>query len=398
MTDSEYRSFFPAHARQAASVLYDAGYEAYFVGGCVRDFFMGHAPKDFDLTTNASSDDLLRCFAEAGMSAYLKGGACGTVGVKGPGEEIEITPYRTETGYDDHRHPSQVRFVTSLSEDLSRRDFTVNSLAVGYDAGTLRVVDEFGGVEDIRRKTLRCVGRAADRFEEDALRMLRAVRFAAVLGFTVAPEVRSAIAEKTALLDYISGERKSAELHKLLESAAPERILTEFSGFLSYILGPIEPQGVDLVTGGFCGRFFYMTRRFSDGAFDKAVQPLKLSGEELSRLYGYRRVYHGCHGRDEVAAGDLPSLCAEFGYFLKDYLSLSGSRCADGLFSDPAIPKTVSELAVNGEDMKQAGLAGKQIGETLKGLLLSCLRGEIKNTREDLTEEMNRRLSQGGVQ
>ncbi len=390
MNENEYRAYFPSRARAAIGVLNRAGFDAYFVGGCVRDFYMNRTPHDFDITTNAKSEDILRCFEREGLRAYPKGGACGTVGVGRADEEIEITPYRTENGYYDHRHPQNVTFVDDIADDLSRRDFTANALAAGYDrSGAFRMIDLFGGKRDIEEKCLRCVGDARVRFEEDALRMLRAVRFAATLSFSVADETKKALREKTPLLSYISGERKSAELRKLLCAEECERVVTEFSDFLASFLGELKPYCLDAVKPDFALRLFYLTRDRADepsGAkpFSRDIAALKLSGDELSTLLRLRSIYeeNGCAG--EIPPERLAHFIAAYGYFMKSYFAVFPSKGGAALLADETLPKTLSELSVGGKDLGALGFSGKEIGNTLHALLYRCLAGECKNVREEL--------------
>lgn len=387
MNFREYHAFFPPYAREAVEALCENGFDAYLVGGCVRDFYMGRSPHDFDITTDATSDEIIACFQKKDKRACLIGGACGTVGVGDArkGEEIEITPYRTESGYYDHRHPETVTFVKDISEDLSRRDFTVNSLAVGFDrSGKFGVIDLFGGIRDIENRVLRCVGDAEKRFDEDALRMLRAVRFAATLNFTVADETKSALTEKTPLLSYVSGERKSTELRKLLCAEAPERVVRAFRPFLSSFLGEIEPNGLDGVSASFCERLFYLTRGQSERDFSNGVLPLKLSGDELSTLQRLRGIDCQNNRRGTIASADLARYLADYGYFTARYFAVFPSPRGTALLNDRALPKTLAELSVGGNELRARGFSGKEIGEALHTLLYECLNGTCKNTSEEL--------------
>ena len=388
MNENDYRRFFPSRAQNAAAVLNRAGFDAYFVGGCVRDFYMNREPNDFDLTTNAQSADILHCFEKQGVYAYLKGGACGTVGVGKAADEIEITPYRTENGYYDHRHPSKVTFADNIADDLSRRDFTVNSLAVGFDRnGVFRVMDLFGGRDDIEKKRLRCVGDAAVRFEEDALRMLRAVRFAATLCFSVEDKTKAALYEKTPLLSYISGERKSAELQKLLCAEKCETVVRDFSDFLSSFLGKIEPSGLDERKPDFGERLFYLLRNQTEADFSSHIAALKLSGNAFSDLSRFHAVYRESGRTGEILPDEIPRFLAKYGYFMRRYFSVFPSKKGEEALENPALPKTVSELSIGGKDLFALGFSGKQLGDALQALLYSCLAGECQNTREVLLKK-----------
>lgn len=195
--------------------LEENGFEAYAVGGCVRDSCLGRTPNDWDITTSASPQDVMRLFrhtVETGVEH-------GTVTVLMGKEAYEVTTYRIDGAYEDARHPSGVTFTTELREDLRRRDFTVNAMAYNDKNG---LVDLFGGEEDLRRKVIRCVGDPMERFGEDALRIMRAVRFGAQLGFSIDPDTEKAIRAFAPSLHRISAERIHAELEKLLLSDRPQ--------------------------------------------------------------------------------------------------------------------------------------------------------------------------------
>lgn len=204
----------PEKAERILKVLHDNGYEAYVVGGCVRDSVLGRTPGDWDITTSASPEQVKLLFPKTIDTGIQHG----TVTVMDGKEGFEVTTYRIDGVYEDCRHPKEVTFTNSLYEDLRRRDFTINAMAYAPGIG---LVDEFGGMEDLKNKVIRCVGDARERFSEDALRMLRAVRFAAQLGFSLADDVKTAIREMADALDYVSAERIQTELVKLLMSPRP---------------------------------------------------------------------------------------------------------------------------------------------------------------------------------
>ena len=186
---AEYKKLYieiPEKAEQILQVLHENGYEAYVVGGCVRDSILRRQPEDWDVTTSASPQQVKSLFPRTVDTGIEHG----TVTVLMEGETFEVTTYRIDGVYEDCRHPKQVTFTGNLREDLKRRDFTINAMAYSRESG---LVDEFGGLEDLGKRVIRCVGNPADRFSEDALRMLRAVRFAAQLGFSVddVPDRRS---------------------------------------------------------------------------------------------------------------------------------------------------------------------------------------------------------------
>ncbi len=208
-----------------------AGYEAYAVGGCVRDSILGREPGDWDITTSATPMEMKALFPRT----IDTGIAHGTVTVMLGREGFEVTTYRIDGKYEDARHPKEVTFTPNLLEDLKRRDFTINAMAYNDKNG---LVDAFDGIGDLNRKVIRCVGDAEKRFTEDALRMMRAVRFAAQLGFSIDPDTKQAICTLSPSLAYISAERIQTELVKLLVSAHPEEMRTLYETGLTKIMLP----------------------------------------------------------------------------------------------------------------------------------------------------------------
>ena len=224
-----------------------AGYEAYLVGGCVRDFVMGKPPKDFDVTTNAMPDEIHGIFErENDIEVIDTGIKHGTVTVIKNGIPIEVTTYRTETKYSDGRHPDEVHFTRSLEEDLARRDFTMNAIA--YSPTTSKsprlgdFVDPFNGQADIENGIIRCVGNPRERLSEDALRIMRALRFASELDFEIEGETSKALHEMKDRLELISKERIQKELEGLLCGIGVERVLREYADIIEVIIPEISPM------------------------------------------------------------------------------------------------------------------------------------------------------------
>lgn len=216
--------------------LTDRGYEAYAVGGCVRDTLLGRTPGDWDICTSAMPEETEACFFD--LRVIETGLKHGTVTVLLEGEQYEITTFRRDGAYADHRRPEQVDFVRDLREDLSRRDFTVNAMAVGADGA---IIDLFEGRADLGKKLLRCVGDPDRRFQEDALRILRGLRFASQLGFSVEERTARAMEENKELLSCVSGERIYAELTKLLTGTYAPAVLEEYGTVLLPVLPEIGP-------------------------------------------------------------------------------------------------------------------------------------------------------------
>lgn len=213
------------------------GYEAFVVGGCVRDMLMGITPHDYDITTSATPDEVKRIFEN--HPVIETGLKHGTVTVMVNGEPYEVTTYRIESTYSDSRHPDGVTFTRSLTEDLARRDFTVNAIAYNPDVG---IVDPFDGQQDIKKKILRCVGIPHERFSEDALRILRLLRFASMLGFKIEAETANAAFCLKDKLVHVSAERIQVELCKLLCGKGAGKILIEYCEILFEVIPELLPM------------------------------------------------------------------------------------------------------------------------------------------------------------
>ena len=254
----------PQEVKNIIEKLQERGFEAYIVGGCVRDLLLGREPKDWDITTNAKPEEIQKIFSDSFYENKF-----GTVGVKIPpnpplkkGGEIkvvEVTTFRAEAKYSDKRHPDEIKFVEKLDDDLKRRDFTINALALKLPITNdqlpiksqktkikkteeYEIVDLFEGQKDLENKIIRAVGNAGERFGEDALRMLRAVRFACELDFTIEPETFKAIQKNSSWLEAIAKERIKDEFEKIIMSEAPDKgveLLRE-TGLLKYIIPELE--------------------------------------------------------------------------------------------------------------------------------------------------------------
>ena len=221
----------PEKVRQIIETLQSQGYEAYAVGGCVRDSLLGRVPGDWDITTSALPEQTKALFERT----FDTGIEHGTITVLLDKEGFEVTTYRIDGKYEDSRHPKEVTFTRSLSEDLLRRDFTINAMAYNEESG---IVDLFGGMEDLENKIIRCVGDAQARFGEDALRIMRAVRFSAQLGFEIEEGTKDAIRLLAPNLCQISAERIQVELIKLLVSPHPEQIRLAYELGITKVILP----------------------------------------------------------------------------------------------------------------------------------------------------------------
>jgi len=221
----------PEKVKKIISTLAAAGYEAYAVGGCVRDALLGREPADWDITTSASPMEVKMLFPRTIDTGIHHGTVTVMIGRDG----FEVTTYRVDGEYEDCRHPKEVQFTKSLIEDLKRRDFTINAMAYNEEQG---LVDEFDGMGDLRRGIIRCVGNARERFTEDALRMLRAVRFSAQLDFMLEERTKAEIGKLCGRIQRVSAERIQAELVKLLVSSHPEKIRDVWETGITRIILP----------------------------------------------------------------------------------------------------------------------------------------------------------------
>lgn len=215
--------FIPQFVRTALDRLNECGYEGYIVGGCVRDSLLGKKPHDYDVCTNCTPDKMLEVFAN--FRTIETGLKHGTLTVLIEGEPVEITCYRSDGEYIGHRKPAQVTFESSLEEDLKRRDFTVNAMAYSPKEG---LIDLYGGQGDLEKGIIKCVGEPEKRFDEDALRILRGLRFSSCLGFEIEEKTSKAILEQRELLKSISAERIASELKKLLCGKGARKILLDY--------------------------------------------------------------------------------------------------------------------------------------------------------------------------
>lgn len=229
---------FTENGKKIISVLSAAGYKAYFVGGCVRDFFMRRPFNDIDIASSSTPIETETALSAAGIRCIKTGIKHGTVTAIINGESFEITTFRSDGEYKDNRHPENVSFVTDVKTDLARRDFTVNAMAYNENDG---LVDVFGGIDDINNKIIRCVGNPDKRFNEDALRIIRALRFSSVLGFEIEENTQKSIFKNKDLLKNIAAERIFVELKKLLCGDNAESVLLKYKEVIAVVVPELAP-------------------------------------------------------------------------------------------------------------------------------------------------------------
>ena len=431
----------PKNVDTAINLLQSAGFEAYAVGGCVRDSLLGKTPNDWDITTSAKPEDMKSVFIN--FHCIDTGIKHGTVTVVIDGEPLEITTFRLDGEYEDNRHPKSVTFTSNLGADLGRRDFTVNAMAYSKMTGT---VDLFGGQNDLKNKIIRCVGDPDRRFNEDALRILRALRFASALDFEIEEKTAQRLLKNRALLGNISEERIAKELLKLVCGKGAKRILTDFAPVLFEILPELQPMYKNSHDNPHHCYDIYEhtliavesidpepTLRFAMLLHDCGKPAVKKFDENgVAHFYGHQRISAEISAqilarlkvsnkfRDEILflvsnhdrwelyenTEKMPRYLSKFG--LDGVLKLLKVMRADVLAQSPeyryrldqiadaeeiaknlAAQKpclSLSELQINGRTLMDIGIPqGRKLGAVLAQLLDEVIDGVTKNTQEALT-------------
>jgi len=431
----------PKNVDTAINLLQSAGFEAYAVGGCVRDSLLGKTPNDWDITTSAKPEDMKSVFAD--FHCIDTGIKHGTVTVVIDGEPLEITTFRLDGEYEDNRHPKSVTFTSNLGADLGRRDFTVNAMAYSKKTGT---VDLFGGQNDLKNGIIRCVGDPDRRFNEDALRILRALRFASALDFEIEEKTAQSLLKNRALLGNISEERIAKELLKLVCGKGAKRILTDFAPVLFEILPELQPMYKNSHDNPHHCYDIYEhtliavesidpepTLRFAMLLHDCGKPAVKKFDENgVAHFYGHQRISAEISAqilarlkvsnkfRDEILflvsnhdrwelyenTEKMPRYLSKFG--LDGVLNLLKVMRADVLAQSPkyryrldqiadaeeiaknlAAQKpclSLSELQINGRTLMDIGIPqGRKLGAVLAQLLDEVIDGVTKNTQEALT-------------
>lgn len=374
--------FISENVAQIIKEITDKGFLAYAVGGCVRDTLLGRTPTDWDIASSALPEEIMRIFPDSEPSGI----SYGTVTVTLGGERYEITTFRKDGEYLSGRKPENVTFVKNIYDDLVRRDFTVNAIAAGLDG---EIIDPFGGCADLKKGVIRCVGDPQRRFSEDALRMFRAVRFAARLGFSIDPDTEEGIRACAHGARLLSGERISEELIKIISSPRPEyvNILTEF-GLLAHILPKVCPDAsrLSLIEN-------------PENRLTAYVIQMELQGVQGEGLMDILRLPHTVRKKYRTAASILasPSMPPlelvirhgeESAQLMCDiYAALNRTEdsraLADLLKSHSYVP--VKELKLSGDTLKGLGFSGTDIGEALIRLAAAVSRGETSNEESALT-------------
>lgn len=428
-----------------------AGFQAYAVGGCVRDSLLGTVPGDWDICTSALPEETEACFSD--LRVVETGLKHGTVTVIFQGVPYEITTFRSDGNYLDHRRPQQVNFVRTLKEDLLRRDFTINAMAVGLDE---EIQDPFGGRQDLTDGIIRCVGDPDTRFTEDALRILRGLRFASRLGFSIAPETAAAMERNKNLLSYVSGERIYKELTGILIGTYAQPVLEQYGGVLAAVLPEIQPSMGFLQRNPFHNRdvwqhtlealgksrpdpivrwalllhdlgkpdCFTLDDRGIGHFYGHPQRSMELAEQILDRFHGDKKTrdticllvrdhdreapatiknarrWIARYGRDNVrlllevkrcdclAHVDTPKTRARYNNLMEMTRLIRECLETERCFS-------VRDLPVKGGDVMALGVpAGPQVGRILEGLLDDVLDGACPPEREALLERMKQLINE----
>lgn len=410
MSDLYYKKNIKIKLPEAVSFilnsLRNSGFDAYAVGGCVRDSILGLAPTDWDITTSAKPLETKALFKRTIDTGIQHG----TVTIMIKDEGFEVTTYRVDGEYIDGRHPKNILFTSSLIEDLKRRDFTINAMAYNEEHG---VVDCFGGMEDLEKGIIRCVGAAKERFTEDALRMLRAVRFSGVLGFDICDDTLNAIRELAPSITKISRERIQAELNKLLMSSHPDRITLLYDMRLMQYIFEKElntTENTDIADRILLARLLTIapknhyvrwalfitcvrgddilrSLKFDNNTVRICNQLLKYKDEVLSSTESDLRHSIVAVGKDIFGKYYMPyrMILATDNSVAKEELKLVAAAYEAIIRRGDCL--SVGELAVNGNDIRNLGISeGKQIGYILNELFELVLTDCSKNNREYLLE------------
>ncbi|MCJ2146169.1 CCA tRNA nucleotidyltransferase [Bacillus paralicheniformis] len=371
------------------------GRQAYFVGGAVRDAQMNRDVGDIDIATDASPEEIEAIFPKT----VDVGKEHGTIIVLFEGESYEVTTFRAELEYEDYRRPSGVQFIKSLKEDLKRRDLTINAMAMDEQG---RLIDYFGGLRDIQEKLIQTVGDPAERFHEDALRMLRALRFMSQLEFELSPNTKEAICENRLLLAHISTERKTVEFEKLLKGKAADRALEAAAETGLYKELPGLDGKKERVLAARAFPFYQLQKRADIWAafihmisIDPAeahrfLKGWKLPGKVIKQaLLTAERIDQKWDAVSMYEAGEETLLSASAIRSLRDKQAIDEKRLAEIRQSYHALPiKSLKDLAVSGSDLLnfRKKPAGKWVSDDLKRIERAVLNGELANQKKAIEE------------
>ena len=388
----------PNHILTIIQKLENGGFETYAVGGCVRDSIMKRAVNDWDICTSAVPNEVKNCLSE--FKIIDTGLKHGTVTVVVSGNACEITTFRTESGYSDHRHPAFVNFTKTIDEDLSRRDFTVNAMAYSPIRG---FVDNFHGLDDIESKIIRCVGIPSERFGEDALRIMRALRFSSQLDFEIERKTADAVIKKAPTLAKIAKERINHELCKLLLGVGAGRVMREFKSVFKeifkneYIFKDWDEKAylVDSSPKRLLLRLAYVLSGIAYQDSEHILHELRFDTNTVNCVTFLLRNGKFTPPTERIA---LKRIVSQFGYerlfLLFDYIRTSPAvreNLSKLMAESP--PLWIRDLAINGKDIMDLGVNdGLTIGKLLNLALKAVISEECPNTKTDLIKLINEKI------
>lgn len=388
----------PTYVSTLMEKLNDAGYECYIVGGAIRSILLGLPVHDYDLTTNALPEEMKQVFSK--YHTIETGLQHGTLTVVSEHIPVEITTYRKDAEYLDHRHPDEVVFTTSIQDDCSRRDFTINAFCYNAHDGLL---DFFEGKKDLDNQLIKCIGDPYQRFEEDALRILRAIRFASQLNFSIEDTTSKAIIEKKETLSYVSIERIHEEFTKFLEGDGFLTLLYPYRKVFSIFLPELNNMNhewdilIHQLNYSKPNHLVRMAILLSSSCFKDSrviLNRLKYSNEQK------RIILDMIHHKDSLINSRidirhlLNSLSCDFELYLNYRESIDQKQYPNSLEIYQSILNdgdcySLKQLDVKGEDVIQLGYKGKEISETLHYLLDSVMEDKVTNNKKDLIEYLN---------
>lgn len=377
----ELKLNIPDYIKYVINTLKDNGFEAFVVGGAVRDAMLGQCPDDWDVTTNALPEETKKCFDRH----FDTGIKHGTITVLSNDKPVEVTTYRIDGDYSDNRHPEDVKFTSKIADDLKRRDFTVNAMAYNDDVG---LVDLYGGEEDLKNRIIRCVGDADIRFGEDALRILRAIRFALKLGFDIDEKTLFSIGKNCYLLENISAERIQAELLKMLETDDDLHLLFQ-SGVGDVIIPEVNfddiklsvPADKELKLAALLynvadQRIFFNRLKFDNKTKNNVLKILECSRGNIEGTdYAVKKSLNK-YGKNLFEKSLMLMEC--YGKNV-EYLRNIFNRVKTE-------PYTASDLDITGNDIIHLGFTGKDVGRVMDALLDNVMKTPCINTKEKLLD------------
>ena len=387
----------PAEVRQVLSRLNQGGYEAFLVGGCVRDSLLGAVPKDWDVATSALPRQTLA--AMDGLRVIETGLRHGTVTVIPDTLPVEVTTYRVDGAYTDHRRPDCVTFTRNLEEDLKRRDFTINALAYSESAS---IIDYFGGQDDLHSRLIRCVGDPDRRFSEDALRILRALRFSSELGFSIHPDTAAAMARGRELLSFVAVERVCAELKRLVCGQNAGAVLTQYGAVLAAVLPEVDDwqrQAAFVQKAPAHEVSLRLAALLSGSSPDEAEKVLRRLRFDRRTISTVTRLLQFQKESPLSTRLEMKQMLYRFGAeFLSKLLRFQRVLApeshvpqltnAENLLQDVLASGecwSLSMLAVDGSDLLRAGAPhGKTLGRCLNELLRLVMDGTLPNEKQAL--------------